>query len=537
MTPIRCQYLKIKGRYPDALVLFRLGDFYETFDEDARIASRELDIVLTSKSMGKGLKVPLAGIPAHSLESYLARLIKKGHRVAICEQLSDPASSQGLVDRDVVRVVTPGTVVSPSLLDPKSNNYLAALAVEGDLIGLAHVDITTGEFSTTQLPLADLPLELHRLSPAELLVPPDGDGGPGEGPSPPVPDVPYPKAPFDACAFPYREARQILLDHFRVATLEAFGCEDLPLAVRAAAAVVEYLARNQRSSLGELGSLSTYSTVSYMNLDLQTRRNLELFQGGRWGEAASSLFATLDLTKTPMGGRLLRRWLGQPLLDLEELGRRQDAVATFHGDILMRERTTTLLAPIPDLERALNRIRLAAAPPRDLVSLKAGLEAAAGLNDLLFGEGESGPSWLKAGMQPCEDVVALIEAALAPDPEGDPGEGGVIREGYSPELDELRSASRDARSYIAGLEQKERGITGIRGLKVGYNRVFGYYIEVTNPNLAQVPSHYTRRQTLVGGRAVHHAGAEGVRVPDPQRQGAHRGAGALPLPAGVRPDR
>ncbi len=499
MTPIRRQYLRIKGRYPDALVLFRLGDFYETFDEDARVASRDLDIVLTSKSMGQGLKVPLAGIPAHSLESYLARLIKKGHRVAVCEQLSDPAASKGLVERDVVRVVTPGTVVSPSLLEPKSNNYLTALAVDGDAAGLAYVDITTGEFAATQISLPDLPLELDRLSPAELLVPPTSENG-GEDPQGlSLPPAQCPVTSFDPCAFPYPEARQTLLDHFGVSTLEGFGCEDLPQAVRAAAAVVEYLARNQRPSLADLGNLGAYSTSSYMNLDHQTRRNLELFQGGRWGHAAASLFSTLDLTRTPMGGRLLRRWLGQPLLDLAELGRRQDSVAAFHDDVLLRERTRSLLSNIPDLERALNRVRLGTAPPRDLVSLKAGLEGAAELRALLFGGDAAGLAHLEPGMQPCDDLSALIDTALEPEPAGEPGDGSVIREGFSADLDELRLASRDARKYIAGLEHRERESTGIRGLKVGYNKVFGYYIEVSNPNLAQVPDHYTRRQTLVGG--------------------------------------
>ncbi|MCE2405286.1 MAG: DNA mismatch repair protein MutS [Dehalococcoidia bacterium] len=499
MTPIRRQYLRIKGRYPDALVLFRLGDFYETFDDDARVASRDLDIVLTSKSMGQGLKVPLAGIPAHSLESYLARLIKKGHRVAVCEQLSDPAASKGLVERDVVRVVTPGTVVSPSLLEPKSNNYLTALAVDGDAAGLAYVDITTGEFAATQLSLPELPLELDRLSPAELLVPPTSENGGEDRRGLSVPSAQCPVTSFDPCAFPYPEARQTLLDHFGVSTLEGFGCEDLPQAVRAAAAVVEYLARNQRPSLADLGGLGAYSTRSYMNLDHQTRRNLELFQGGRWGDTAASLFSTLDLTRTPMGGRLLRRWLGQPLLVLAELRRRQDSVAAFHGDILLRERTGSLLSTIPDLERALNRVRLGTAPPRDLASLKAGLESAAELRTLLFQGDAAGLAHLEPGMQPCDDLVALIGAALEPEPAGEPGEGSVIREGFSAELDELRLASRDARKYIAGLEHRERESTGIRGLKVGYNKVFGYYIEVSNPNLAQVPDHYTRRQTLVGG--------------------------------------
>ena len=491
LTPIRRQYLDVKRRYSDAIVLFRLGDFYETFDEDARLASRELDIVLTTKSMGKNTKVPLAGIPAHSLESYLARLIKKGYKVAICEQLSAPAASKGLVERDVVRVVTPGTVVEPSLLENKANNYLAAVVVEGDQAGVAYADITTGEFSTTQLALGALILELERLSPAEVLVPqeqglPDGAG------EYTVSDVP----PAD---FQHDSARQVLLDHFGVVTLESFGCDHLPLAVGAAGALVEYLARTQRDSVGQMDSLSTYSIGRYMTLDRQTRRNLELFEGGRWGGGGPSLFSTIDLTRTPMGGRLLRRWLGQPLLDVEELDLRLDAVAAFHGNLLMRGRTLELLSKITDLERMLNRIRLGVVAPRELQALRAGLEATSRLLHLLRGDGGEAVAWSLKGTHPCQDVVAVIEAAIAPEPAGDPGEGNVVREGFSPDLDQLRLASRDARGYIAGLERKERERTGIKTLKVGYNRVFGYYIEVSNPNLPQVPDDYVRRQTLVGG--------------------------------------
>ena len=499
MTPIRRQYLTIKQRYPDAIVLFRLGDFYETFDEDARLASRELDIVLTSRSMGKGHKVPMAGVPAHSLDSYLARLIKKGHKVAICEQLSDPAASKGLVERDVVRVVTPGTVLEPSLLDQKANNYLAAVAVEGDQAGLAYVDITTGEFATTQLPTDELPLELDRLSPAELLVPQGEDVRENHASSQPVELGGYTITPIAPSAFEYEDGRQAILNHFGVVTLEPFGCANLPLAVGAAGAVVEYLGQTRQSSLGKLATLNTYSTGAFMTLDHQTRRNLELFEGGRWGSAGPSLFSTLDLTRTPMGGRLLRRWLGQPLLDIEELTRRQNAVDYFQRDLLTREHALTHLSQISDIERVLNRIRLGAAAPRELVSLRASLGAASRLLDLFQERDSQAISWLQTRMQPCDEVVALIDAALAPDPAGEPGEGNVVKEGFSPELDELRLASRNARGYIAGLEQKEKERSGIKTLKVGYNKVFGYYIEVSNAHLTQVPADYIRRQTLVGG--------------------------------------
>ena len=354
LTPVRRQYLRIKQRYPDALVLFRMGDFYETFDEDARVASSELDIVLTSRSMGKNVRVPLAGIPVHALEPYLARLIKRGHKVAICEQLSDPAASKGLVERDVVRVITPGTVLSPSLLDQKANNYLAAAVSEGDEWGLSYVDITTGEFRTAELFTGELGHELGRLSPSELLV--------VQGQEPP-PGSEFPATPMPQSAFDYENARQTLLDHFGVATLEPFGCAGLPLAVRAAGAIVRYLLETQLSSLGELSSLSTYSTSNFMTIDVQTRRNLELFQEGRWGTSGPSLLSTLDLTRTPMGGRLLRRYVGQPILELEELISRQEGVSFFHSNLLRRENSLGLLSRIGDLERILNRIRTFVPPP------------------------------------------------------------------------------------------------------------------------------------------------------------------------------
>ncbi len=491
LTPVRRQYLRIKQRYPGTLLLFRMGDFYETFDEDARTASQALDIALTSRSMGKGGPVPLAGVPAHSLEPYLARLIKAGYKVAICEQLSDP-TAKGIVDRDVVRVVTPGTVVEPSLLEQKANNYLAALLPDGPQVGLAYVDITTGEFRTTQLPAAELGLELTRLAPAEALAPegtkPEGTAG-------------CTLTPLPASVFREETASRILMDHFGVASLEAYGCAGLPLAVGAAGAILDYLSQTQKGALKELRTLSSYSTSSFMTLDTQTRRNLELFQGGRWGNSEASLYNTLDLTRTPMGGRLLRRWMGQPLRELEPLVQRQDSVGYFHDHILERERAAGLLSRIGDLERTVGRVRLGTALPRELLGLANGLKASLELVDGLLGVKELG--WLLEGFdsvgKSCEQALDLIGQAVKDDPVGEPGDGGVVREGFSSELDELRRASGNAREYIAGLERKEREATGIKNLKVGYNKVFGYYIEVTNANLSMAPDTYTRRQTLVGG--------------------------------------
>ena len=491
-TPARRQYLRIKREHEDEILLFRMGDFYETFDDDARVISKELEIALTSREMGRGQRVPLAGIPYHSLEPHLARLIRKGYKVAICEQTSDPATSRGLVDREVVRVVTPGTVLEDSLLTADANNYLAAAVAQGDQAGVAYVDISTSEFATTQLPLAQLGVELTRLAPAELLIP-EGEDAPPAEPETTVTEVP-------SGAFHPEWARDALLSHFGVASLEAFGCDRLPLAVRAAGAVIDYLVATRRDSIGQITSLHTYSTSSYMTLDTQTRRSLELFESGRWGESGASLFSVLDRTKTAMGGRLLRRWIGQPLLDLGELGERQDAVSWAFRSALRRERVAMLLEDVADLERLVNRVRGLSASPRDLVSIAASLEAAPKIRAVLC---EDDDSKLVGGVArkiaDNREVSDLVRAAIDDEPSPAPGDGRVIRTGFSPELDELRGASRTAQDYIAGLERTERERTGVKSLKVGYNRVFGYYIEISKPNLSQVPDNYVRRQTLVGG--------------------------------------
>jgi DNA mismatch repair protein MutS len=492
VTPIRRQYLKIKGEHPDAILLFRMGDFYETFDDDAVLAAKELEITLTSRSMGKGLRVPLAGVPVHSLDNYLSRLIKKGHKVAICEQTSDPATSKGLVDREVVRVVTPGTVLESALLDNKTNNYLAAVAELDGRAGLAYIDITTGEFSATELVLHELPLELERIEAAEVLVPETGDlplwtdQDNGNGPS-------YELTPVESRTFHPDEARQALLSHFEILTLESFGCEGMDLAIAAAGAIVEYLARTQKAAKLKLGNLTIYATGSFMALDHQTRRNLELFAAGRNESKELSLLAALDRTKTPMGGRLLRQWLGQPLLDLRELEQRLDAVDHFFLDGLKRANSISALNKVSDLERIVGRIVSGTVAPRELIALKDGLTAVPSLGELLDG---SNVAWLQSQLLPLPDVCGLIEESIAPDPSGAVGDGNVIRPGFSPEMDDLKSSSTKARQFIAGLEQRERERTEIKGLKVGYNQVFGYYIEVSKVNVDKVPEEYIRRQTL-----------------------------------------
>jgi DNA mismatch repair protein MutS len=490
-TPIRQQYLIIKRRYPDAIVLFRLGDFYETFDEDARIASRELEIVLTSREMGKGNKVPLAGIPYHALDNYLARLINRGYKVAICEQVTKPGEVKGLVQREVVRLVTPGTVVEPGLLDSRKNNYLVSLALGEDRAGLAYVDITTSEFATAELLLSRLSTELERLRPSEIIAAKNTDLS--------ALALTMPVTRLDDYWYENEVAGQTLLEHFGVKTLEGFGCAGLPLAVSAAGAAVHYIQETQKSGLGQITGLSTYSAESYMALDVQTQRNLEIFQGSRSGAVAGSLLSVIDLTKTAGGGRLLKRWLGQPLLDINELNERQDAIEWFSDHTLARTQIISLLGDVSDLERLTNRIRGDVAIPRELATLRRSLETIPELKKILAEEGEKGVDWLKNGLKPPQEAVDLIARALADEPSSTMGEGEVIRQGFSEELDRLRETSRNARQHLASIERRERERTGIKSLKIGFNNVFGYYIEVSKPNLHQVPDDFIRKQTLVGG--------------------------------------
>jgi DNA mismatch repair protein MutS len=487
VTPLRKQYLRVKQKYPEAIVFFRLGDFYETFDEDAKVASRELDVVLTSREMGKGHRVPMAGVPHHALDNYLAKLINRGHKVAICEQLTPPG--KGLVERDVIRVVTPGTVVEPNLLKSKSNNYLASLVLEDKEVGIAYVDITTSEFATTQLPAERVLPELERLQPSELLIPEDAQD---------YAQLPFTITQLDDYWFDLEIAQETLLEHFSVATLEGYGCARLPLAIRAAGALIHYVKETQKETLPQLSKLSTYSTDSFMTLDGQTIRNLELFQGGRWGETGNSLLSIIDLTKTPMGGRLLKNWLGHPLLDLAILNRRQEAIAWFHQNSLARQKVISLLSDIADLERLVNRVSSGKVMPRELLTLRSSLEKVPDLK-VAMADGDT-VNWLSDELKPCPEIVDLITRAITLDLiRGEPGDleqGGVIREGFSPELDEIRRNSKQAKQYLASLEQRERQRTGIKSLKVGYNRVFGYYIEVSRANLSLVPADYIRKQTL-----------------------------------------
>ncbi len=507
VTPVRRQYLQIKRQHPDAIVFFRLGDFYETFDEDAEIAARELDLVLTSRPVAKNVRVPMAGVPHHAVEGYVARLIEKGYRVALAEQVGE-VTGKGLVDREVARVVTPGTVVEPTLLDAKRANYLAAAVVDEDgrRAGLAYADITTGEFAAAEFSgddaLTALEQELGRLAPRECLLPDAGDWKETrnsefgffqnlkskiQNPKSEIHWTPWPVWRFEP-----GHARQTLLDHFELSTLDAFGCEGKPFAIRAAGAALAYLQETHKGALAQITSLSTYHTGHFMTLDPATRRNLELTEtvsGGRTG----SLLGVIDATQTPMGARLLRAWLSQPLLDRAALEERLDRVQAFFDAGLSRAAVRDALKHVPDLERLANRVLGGSATPRDLVGIRKALEVIPNLQSQLTHL----PTFPSTDLDPHSETLTLITSALTDDPPAQLSKGGVIRPGYSVELDGILLASRDAKQWVAGLEKRERERTGIKSLKVGFNQVFGYYLEVSKANAAAAPAEYIRKQTLV----------------------------------------
>jgi len=498
VTPIRQQYLEIKRQYPNAILFFRLGDFYETFDQDAETAARELDIVLTSRPIGKWLRAPLAGIPYHAVENYLARLIEKGYHVAICEQIGDQPT-KCIFPRLVVRVVTPGTIVEPGLLPGDGNNYLASIVIDDGRAGISYVDITTGEFAVTELDVASDPLagasgqiwaplraELTRLRPAEIIHPdniliPNG--------------ISSHLTAWPAWRFEPGKSQETLLAHFEASTLDGFGLKNLPLAVRAAGGIIQYLKETEGAALPLLSSLRVYSLGEFMTLDAATRRNLELTEtlhGGTKG----SLLGVLDLTVTPMGKRLMGQWVSQPLLDVNRIRARQDGVEFFFSRSMLRAELRSALKPLVDLERLVNRILSGHAQPRDLVALRVTLIHLPAILQLFTIENYSSTLPLNS-LNPCTDELTLLQSAIDDDPPATLQNTGIIRSGYSAELDGVVEASRHAREWINNLEAVERQRTGIKTLKVGYNKVFGYYIEISQGQAANAPSDYIRKQTLV----------------------------------------
>lgn len=491
-TPAMAQYQEFKKQFPDAILFFHIGDFYETFGKDAELVSRELDIVLTSRSKESG--IPLAGVPHHAAEAYIARLVKKGYSVALCEQVEDPKKAKGLVKRDILRVITPGTVMEPGFLGQRAN-YLMSISPGRGKFGVSFLDVSTGEFFVTETEgdsAEDLRSEVSRYMPGECIIPESHTeklaawlGGTG---------IPVKAKAYRDEAFDVENGKRVLLLQFSASSLEGYGCGDMPHAISAAGAALSYAKETQRSALSHISGLSTRMLSRYMVLDAITLRNLEILQDIRGDSRGSTLAGVLDLTGTPMGSRLLLRALASPLLDTNEINGRLDAVEFLYKNAGMRAALGEKLRQCADIERIAGRISYGNVSPRDLVSLTRTLLLIPGIKSL-FSETPAAISHAIADMKDLGDAAALIQASIVDDPPALARNGNVIRAGFNKQLDELRELSGSGKQWIASLQQREREKTGIKSLKIGYNQVFGYYIEVTKPNVSLVPSHYERKQT------------------------------------------
>lgn len=496
LTPMMVQYLKIKQGYQDAILFFRLGDFYEMFFDDAKYASSILGLTLTSREAGKDNRVPMCGIPYHAADNYISRLIRHGEKIAICEQIEDPKLAKGLVKRDIVRVITPGTLIGQNVLNQPQNNYLVCVYQRSqEDYGLAAADLSTGEFKVTQLNSKDKLLsELTRLQPAELLLSAAIKADEGvltrikQSIKTTITDV-------EEWAFDYLTAQDKLRNHFKVNNLRGFGCEDMPQAISAAAAALRYLEDTQKTELLHINKITPYLLNKFMVLDSAARRNLELIRTTR-GDKKATLLGILNFTQVAMGNRLIIQWIQQPLLDIPQINKRLDAVEELQKDQFLRNQLRDTLKNIIDIERLLSRISLGVANARDIFGLNQSLKIIPALKKILKNTKSQKLVEIKHGMLDLNELVEYIDKAIREDAPLSVREGRMIKKGFSDELDELLKVTQGGRDWIAALQQQEIKRTGITSLKVKYNRVFGYYIEVTNANLHLVPADYTRKQTL-----------------------------------------
>lgn len=498
LTPMMRQYLEIKTQYPDAILFFRLGDFYEMFLDDAVKASRILDITLTSRNKSHdGADVPLCGVPYHSAGPYIAKLIEAGEKVAVCEQVENPKLAKGIVKREVVKVITPGLVVDSESLSPIENNYLFALCPgKKGQWGLAFLDISTGEFRVTEVDGVDtLSAELVCINPREVLLPS------GLRDSAAMNDLGYYLGGrtitfVDDWVFDFDYSKRLLNNHFSVASPDSLGCAGLTEGLSAAGAILNYLRETQKGTVSHIRSITAYRTIEHLVLDESTRKNLELTATLAEGKRKGSLLGLMDRTKTSMGARKLRHWINYPLVSIGKIKERQDAVDELAKDPGWRNETASSLEGIYDLERLNGRISMASTTARDLVALRESLLRIPALMEKIECSVSPLIRSLREGTDPMEDVTALISLGIVDDPPFSLRDGGIIAGGYNAELDELRSLSREGKGFIAGIEAREKARTGINSLKIRYNKVFGYYIEVTRANLAGIPSDYIRKQTL-----------------------------------------
>ena len=497
ITPMMQQYYQIKEKYRDAIVLFRVGDFYETFGEDARVASKELNIALTATGRGKGTarKIPMAGVPFHAVTPYIKQLIKKGYKVAICEQVENEESKE-IERREVVRLITPGTIIEDSYLEERVSNYLMCINLMDGKVGIAIVDVSTGEFSVTELEddktHASLLNEVERVKPAEIILP--------ESLELAFEQETCTISRYDDYYFDYKTAYTTLINHFGVISLDGFGCGELKAGITAAGAVISYLRDTQKKALSHIKPLKTFFVSDYMVLDSVTVRNLELFNNIRDGTLRGTLISVLDKTLTGMGSRLLKKNLQFPLLDVHEIKRREEAVKEFHADILLRESLKAVFRETYDIERIISRVSYGNANARDLISLKRSLlqieELRAILKKCRAEKIKNARSALKSNT--FSAVVDMVERSILEEPPITVKDGGLIKKGFNAELDELRTIKHEGRQWLAEFEGQEKARTGIKSLKVGYNKVFGYYVEVRKTWIEQVPDSYIRKQTLTG---------------------------------------
>lgn len=496
-TPMMEQYLKIKEEYKHCLLFFRLGDFYELFFDDAVIAARELEITLTGKDCGQAERAPMCGVPYHSADGYIAKLVEKGYKVAICEQMEDPKKCKTLVKREVIRVVTPGTVLDSSILDEGRNNYIMSLYSDKKGFALSIADVSTGEFLATEFKPDEggrIIDEIARFNPAEIIASEENI----------VTDNIYnvfgiKAAVYDKWAFDYENAFDGLCDHFKTFNLNGFGFKGNEISIRSSGALLAYLTETQKNNLSHISSIKKYSLEKYMVLDLSSRRNLELTQTIRENGKKGSLLWVLDRTKTAMGARLMRKWLEQPLIDIKEIHKRLDSVEVFKAEVFTREELKEVLNTVYDIERLMSKVVYATANARDLINLKNSFENLPYIKQLLPSFKSDMINEIYSGFDTLEDIYELLKKAVADEPPFTLREGGIIKDGYNDEIDKLRRAKNEGSLWLTELEARERELTGIKNLKVRFNKVFGYYIEVSRSNLSLVPDRYIRKQTLTNG--------------------------------------
>ncbi len=494
-TPLMAQYARIKENYPDTVLLFRMGDFFETFEEDAKIASKVLGITLTKRANGAAEDVPLAGFPHHAIDTYLPKLVRAGYRVAVCEQLEDPKFAKGIVKRDVIEVVTPGVAFSDKLLDHKKNNYLLAIYPDEDTAGISFCDISTGEFQSFEVYRNELSQHLGSINPSEILIPRKFKNELESIINKALPNAFITK--LDDWIFNYDFASELLMNHFKTKTLKGFGIENLRSAICSAGAALNYLRETQKASLPHLTKISRHNPSDYMQLDFSTKKNLEITFTMNEGEREGSLISILDRTETPMGGRMLKKWITAPLTKLGPIIKRQVCVEEFYKNKTLRKNLQNELKEIGDLERLISKVCTGRINPREMLNLKSSLKKIPLIKQLLDISSVDTLVSINQRLQNLESLIEKIELAISDDPPLAIADGGVIRHGFNEELDELRGLSTNAKEWISNLQRTERERTKISSLKVSYNKVFGYYIDISHANKDKVPDNYIRKQTLV----------------------------------------